>query len=95
MLEHSREGGAGGELGEPQQGSTSPGAPSTVISLQAWELTAEKASVRSGPAGVPGEGRRMQLPGGSHGPGETEPVLKRQAGRRPALPGKPSWDDRA
>lgn len=33
-----------------------------------------------GPAAVPGEGRRMQLPSGSQGPGETEPVLKRQGG---------------
>lgn len=38
-----------------------------------------------GSAGVPGEGRRMQLPCGSQGPGETEPVLKRQGGCPPSL----------
>lgn len=38
-----------------------------------------------GTAGVPGAGRRMQLSGGPQGPGETEPVLKRQGGWLPGL----------
>lgn len=38
-----------------------------------------------GTAGVPGVGRRMQLSGGPQGPGETEPVLKRQEGWLPGL----------
>lgn len=39
-----------------------------------------RPALAPGPARVPGEGRRMQPPGGSQGPGETWPVLKRQGG---------------
>lgn len=74
-----------------KQGSTPPRTPSRAISphpaLPCWpgNPVLRRPVLTPGPAAVPGEGRRMQLPSGSQGLGETESVLKRQGGWLPCL----------
>lgn len=65
-----------------QQSHFSPG---PALSCRPGNPLLRRPRLTPGPAAVPGEWRRMQLPRGSHGPGETEPVLKRQGDWLPCL----------
>lgn len=62
-----------------------PFLPGPALPCQPGNPLLRRPRLTPGPAAVPGEWRRMQLPRGSHGPGETEPVLKRQGDCLPCL----------